>query len=476
VLKSIAAFLILQTQNKFVYQVGSRISKTNLKQYLEGTYNDYVDIDSSIHIRNISQKPIEFCHHVLSGIQLIITELILIALSMIAILLFNATLFLLLFAILMPAIILISFYTKRKLKTVRAHIKASADKAIQHLQEALSGFIESNIYEKNNFFIHRYTTYQDTLNKYLSELQTSQALPARWIEMFAVLGLFVLIWLNKTTGMDATIEIVTVAAFMAAAYKIIPGIVKIMNTAGQVKTYQYTLTGMGSYKQPPAENVKNISQKIRSIRFDNVSFAYHEKPLIERFSARMEAGSLIGLSGASGRGKSTLVNLMLGFLEPAGGSILFNEEETTSETRRHYFRKIAYAKQQAFLIHDTLVKNIILDDDGYDHPKFHDAARFAGLEHFLGNSPDEYHKQITENGRNISGGQRQRIALARAIYKDADLIILDEPFNELDEESENMIFNHCKKLTQKGKLILLITHNTAILSHCNQIISLHAEP
>ena len=103
-----------------------------------------------------------------------------------------------------------------------------------------------------------------------------------------------------------------------------------------------------------------------------------------------------------------------------------------------------------------------------DIQKIENIVKTTGIEEF----PGTYHKVITENGKNISGGQRQRIAIARALYKDADLIILDEPFNELDRDSENLLLQHFTELSKQGKIILLITHNKESLSFCNKIISL----
>ena len=97
---------------------------------------------------------------------------------------------------------------------------------------------------------------------------------------------------------------------------------------------------------------------------------------------------------------------------------------------------------------------------------------FAGINKLIGESPEGLGKIITENGKNISGGQRQRIAIARALYKDADLLILDEPFSELDEESECLMLQHLKKLSEAGKTIILITHNSKSLSACNKLVAL----
>jgi ABC-type transport system involved in cytochrome bd biosynthesis fused ATPase/permease subunit len=180
---------------------------------------------------------------------------------------------------------------------------------------------------------------------------------------------------------------------------------------------------------------------------------------------------MLGLSGSSGRGKTTIVHLLLGFLTPDEGKILINDREADTAGRRSYWSRIAYVKQQPFLLHDTVLKNISLTDGGWDKDRMRQVIDATGLRQ-MGGSDAVLTKMITENGKNISGGQRQRIAFARALYKEADLLILDEPFSELDEAAERDMLDYCLQLTRQGKTILLITHNKKNLSLCHKTILL----
>jgi ABC-type multidrug transport system fused ATPase/permease subunit len=466
-IKNLFGFLVFRMQYRYVYGVASGISKNNLLNYLEGSFSDYVNIDSSVHTRRIAQQPIEFSHYVLRGVQQIISQSILIVLTIVPILIYNPVLFPILFLILMPPVFLIAFFMKRRLNSIRVSGKTTSEKAIQHLKEALSGFIESNIYDSKNFFTNRYHRLQAKLNAYLSEQLIIQDLPSRLIEVFAILGLFILILINSFTTKSNSVQVLTIGAFVAAAYKIIPGIVKILNSAGQVKTYSFTMSNL-LYKQHTPVKKKDNNNAIVSFEFVNVSFSYEEEKVFNNFSLTMARGDFVGLSGISGRGKTTVINLLLGFLKPSSGTILINDSLTEATDRQEYWANISYIKQQPFLIYDSILNNIILDDNCEDIQRMENVVKAAGIEEF----PGRYNKVITENGKNISGGQRQRIAIARALYKDADLIILDEPFNELDRDSENLLLQHFTELSKQGKIILLITHNKESLSFCNKIISL----
>jgi ABC-type bacteriocin/lantibiotic exporter with double-glycine peptidase domain len=398
------------------------------------------------------------------------TECVLIILTVVAILLYDAGLFLLLLVSLLPAVILISFLARRRLRHIRVHLKTIGEKAIQYLKEALLGYVESNIYNKKSFFMQRYADYQQKLNNFLSDIQVIQGLPTRSVEVFAVLGLFILLAINQR-GNTGLVSIVTIGAFIAAAYKIIPGIVKVVNLNNQVRTYLFTVSNLG-YRRSKSRSSPS-SKAIDSIEFHSVGFLYEGKEVLKNLDLQIQKGEMVGISSPSGRGKTTLINLMLGFLEPAQGEILFNNEETSHEERKQFWKEISYVKQQPFLIYNTILNNITLDEVEPDKQLVKFAVDASGLDDLIKKNELGIHAIISENGKNISGGQRQRIALARAFYKNASLIILDEPFNEMDEASETKILHHLKNLCAEGKTIILITHNKRSLSFCTKIFPLN---
>jgi ABC-type bacteriocin/lantibiotic exporter with double-glycine peptidase domain len=139
---------------------------------------------------------------------------------------------------------------------------------------------------------------------------------------------------------------------------------------------------------------------------------------------------------------------------------------------KNYWPFISYVRQQPFLIHDTILRNIVLDEVSQSDKKLDHILEISGVNNFTHQSADGLNKMITENGKNISGGQQQRIAIARALYKDAGLILLDEPFNELDEVSTLSLLNYFKELSAAGHTVIMITHDSKSLSYCNKIISL----
>jgi len=470
--KSFGGYYIYKAQYRFVYRVASRLSGRNLLLYLEGSYEDHVHIDSSVLIRKICHQPIEFANYVLAGIQQITTEAILILLTVIALLIINAKLLAILSLVLLPAIAILRYVAKRRLSVVRKNAKAASEKTLQYLNEALSGFIESNIYDKNEFFSHRYTSFQSVMNTYLADLQITQGMPSRFFEVFAVFGLFVLIVAGEFTGAAKITDLFTLGAFVAAAYKIIPGISRIINLNSQVKTYEYTVNELKKESNNiPSPKKIFYREPLNSIEFKNVCFSYKEHSLISCVNFKMSNGTFIGIRGSSGKGKTTLINLLLGFLSPDAGEILFNAKPVDVAERRAVWSRVAYVKQEPFMVYDSVLKNITLFENDYDLKKISNIIDVTGLKTFTDRFPEGIEKIITEDGKNISGGQRQRIAIARALYKEADVIILDEPFNELDEPSELAMLHYFKQLTEAGKIVILITHNTESFTFCDDVIT-----
>lgn len=467
-IKNWLGYRLSSSESGFFYEVASRLSRQNISAYLHGDYRQFVQVDSSVYIRKISQQPIEFSTYVLTNIQQIITQGILIFFTVAAILLYHPVLFLLLFAILIPPVLLLAYFIKKRLSNIRSSIKTTSEKAIQHLNESLAGFVESNIYNRSDFFTQRYYQYQKQLNENIATQQSLQGLPPRLIEVFAILGLFALILISTFSGHFETINVLNIGIFMAAAYKIIPGIVKIMNSMGQIKTYRFVVDDLAKPQFVHGEIVQ--SKTLQSIAFKNVNYAYGNRPVVNDLSFKIHPGDMIGISGDSGIGKTTILNLLLGFLQENSGEIYFNGKITAFSDRRQYFGSISYLKQQPFFINDTIVKNITLADD-LNPSRLADAMTISGVDKLVAQYPDSIHKQITENGRNISGGQGQRIMLARALYHEFDLLILDEPFSELDELSEREVLGKLGKVTKEGKMILLITHNKENLAYCNKVLT-----
>jgi ABC-type bacteriocin/lantibiotic exporter with double-glycine peptidase domain len=475
-IKNLAAFLLARSHYRFISQVAVRLSAQNLSNYQLAAYEEFINIDSSIHTRKISYQPFEFGQFILTGLQQVITQTFLISLTVVAILIFNARLFFILLILLLPPVVVVFYFIKKRVSSIKKDIQLNNELSFQYLFDALKGYVESNIYNRNSFFLDRFINARKKFSRALFESQALQNMPGRIIEVFAILGLFILVVIATWTGIDDSRYLLTIGAFMAAAYKIIPGVVKIINVSGQMKAYEFAVSELATEKMKEQQAPQYDPGTIRSMQLKDLAFQYKDTPLFREVNLDIRQGDFIGITGVSGSGKTTLLQLILGFLPASRGKCYINDSPVTHEQIRKAWPGMAYVRQQGFLIHDTLLKNITLSEHVQDEKKLNLALDISGLDTLIDQSPDGLAQMILENGKNISGGQQQRITLARALYKNADLVLLDEPFNELDEESEMRILDHLRTLTGQGKMIILVTHNRKCLSYCNKILSLDGKP
>jgi len=472
-LKNLASFLVFRAQCHFRYAVSLRISRHNLLAYLEGSYDDYVHADSAMHISQINLQPVEFSQHVMEGLQQSVSEWAMIVLTVTAILLFNAKIFMLLLLLLLPPVVIAAWLTRRQLLTAKANIAGNREISMQRLKESIGGYVESNVYGREGFFTDRYYRSQKLQNKYLSALQVIQGMPTRLAEVFAVFGFLTLISIHHFAAKGQGEGFVTVGAFLAAAYKIIPGIARILNLHGQIRAYSYTLHDLvKKKKRNGGVRQDEATGGIASIAFRHVSFRYEQQYILKDLTLRIQAGGMVGIEGHSGRGKTTLLNILLGFLTPESGEVLFNDRPLNRAERYQWWKRISYVKQQPFILHDTLLTNITMEETEYDEARLRHVIYVSGLQPLIETWPLGVRTWISENGKNISGGQRQRIMVARALYKEADVFILDEPFSEMDEASEERLLGYFRQLTAEGKIVILITHNQKSLSYCDRVIVL----
>ena len=214
------------------------------------------------------------------------------------------------------------------------------------------------------------------------------------------------------------------------------------------------------------------SEEVLSIEFENVSYTYpgETTPALENINLQIKAGQNIALVGPSGAGKTTLINLLLGFIQPAEGQIIthavssiFHFPPSTSS--------IAWVPQKPYLFHDTITINLRLGKPDATPEEMMEAAKAAHLHKFIDTLPEKYETVIGESGARLSGGQAQRLALARAFLKNAPILILDEPTSSLDPETESLLEESTRRLMQ-GRTVITIAHRLNTIFRADQIIVL----
>jgi ABC-type multidrug transport system fused ATPase/permease subunit len=213
------------------------------------------------------------------------------------------------------------------------------------------------------------------------------------------------------------------------------------------------------------------------IRLDGLSFSYpaaRALPAIQDVSMEVPRGSMLALVGQTGSGKTTLADLLMGLVEPSAGQLLIDDVSLSSRNAQRWQRNIAHVPQSIFLTDSTIARNIALSlpHSPPDAARIVDAARKAQLHEFIASLPNGYETHVGERGVRLSGGQRQRLGIARAIYKDAPVLVLDEATSALDELTEGAVLDALQQLRKEGRTIIIVAHRFSTIRHCDLVARL----
>jgi len=222
---------------------------------------------------------------------------------------------------------------------------------------------------------------------------------------------------------------------------------------------------------PEPLNPKPLKAQGATIRFENVSFSYGQKPVLKNINLTIQPGQMVALVGRTGSGKTSIANLLLRFYDPQGGAILIGDTDLRSVSSRELRGNIAVVTQETILFNDSIRHNIELGRPGATNAEIEEAAKHAYAHEFIMEKPHLYETHVGEKGVNVSGGQRQRIAIARAILRNAPILILDEATNALDPEAEDIVQTALEKL-MKGRTTICIAHRLSTIQNADLIVVL----
>lgn len=373
-----------------------------------------------------------------------------------------------------PFMLMYIFGIKRRIRYYGKKELLARREQTRIVTEAYKGYAELEVNHAFPSLQHSFLKSLDTISFCRLKLETVYHLPLCLSELSVVIGL-TLLALSGTGNVKALVGI-----FAVGAFRLLPALRESLSAWTQIQNSVFCLriikAGMedlfSTFEEKPTAGLSFEKE----IAISNLSYTYPEgKRVLKEFDCTIRKGEYIGIRGSSGIGKSTLFNLLLGFLKPDGGEIRIDGVLLSAENRKLWHRRIGYVPQGVFILDGTLAENVALGCCDISKEKVKRILRQVRLDEWVDELPLGIDTLLGESGARLSGGQKQRVGIARALYKEADILLLDEATSALDTATECEINEMICGLRNdyRGLTVLSIAHRESSLAFCNRIITLN---
>jgi ABC-type multidrug transport system fused ATPase/permease subunit len=473
-----AFFLIYLSwrQSKFSATLSAYLSEKLFLGYLQKPYTFHLQNNSSTLIRNIQSEVSFFSSITQSAIGLTTEISIIISISFVLFYVtpLGATVVTLFFAV---SAYLFQLLTKKKLLFWGEQRQLHEGKINLHLLQGLGGVKDVKLFGRENYFLNKF----NDSNFYKANISTKQftlqQIPRLYLELLAVVGLLGLVIIMTLENASIQHLISTLGIFVVAAFRMIPSINRIMVSLQSIRFAEPVVDNLYiEFKKIQNDDLIKTS-KSQPVKFnseifiENLIYEYPDSnsTVLKSISLKIKFGEAVGFVGSSGSGKSTMVDLILGLLIPKSGRILVDGINIHNNIKS-WQKIIGYVPQSIYLTDDSLRRNIAfgIPDNEIDNYLISSAIKYAQIESFINNLPEGLDTVVGERGVRLSGGQRQRIGIARALYNNPEVLILDEATSSLDNETEKRIMDAVNLLKGK-KTLIIVAHRLSTLSDCDTI-------
>lgn len=480
IIKNIFMLLLYNLQANFVTKNQFKLSKELLENFMNRPYEYYLNASTGDIIR-IIQWDVGNVFMLLNNLLSFVSELFIFVALVVLLLVVDWGMTLGIAMLLGVTMFVTKFAFKKPL--VRAGEKTQKYSSIMNkwLLQSIEGIKEIKILHKEKKFIYQYELNGKKNAKVQKQNAVLSQTPRLLIETVSMCGMLGIIAIILASGRQIENMLPQIAAFGMAA-------VRLMPSANRMNTYLNAISFLEPSLITVCDNIdyvperkstkeilntgaikkKNLSSEIA---LSHIQYAYPnvETNLFEDANMTIPAGKSVAVIGASGAGKTTIIDILLGLLEPQKGSVLFDGIDVKTDYNG-WLSKIGYIPQSIFMLDDTIKGNIAfgLDDKDVDEDRVWEVLEDAQLADHIRSLPDGIYTEIGEKGVRLSGGQRQRLGIARALYHNPDILVFDEATSALDNETEAAIMDSINRFQGK-KTMVIIAHRLGTIKDCDYI-------
>ncbi|MBU3568167.1 ABC transporter ATP-binding protein [Polynucleobacter alcilacus] len=471
--------LLLWLTTRLSFATGTDLSIDIYRRTLYQPFTVHCDRNSSEVIDGISAKANGVIYSIIFPILTVIGSCILLIAILIVLLMVQPLIALITFGGFGFIYIVIIRLTRKQLMVDSKCVARESSHVIKSLQEGLGGIRDVLIDGSQEAYCKIYRDADASLRRAQSNIVFIGASPRYGMEALGMLLISALAY-SLAQQEDGIAEALPILGALAlGAQRMLPVLQQAYGSWTQINSGRASLKDtLELLDQPIPSYVTNPVPRLpfnQAITISKLKFRYGEEgpDVINHIDLTITKGSRIGIIGATGGGKSTLIDIVMGLLQPTDGVLMIDGQPITLANQRAWQSHIAHVPQVIFLADSTIEENIAfgIPVDQIDHSRVREAARQAQIADSIESWPKQYQTFVGERGIRLSGGQRQRIGIARALYKRADVIIFDEATSALDGKTEEAVMNAINSLN-KNLTLIIIAHRLTTLKNCTQIIEL----
>lgn len=482
VIKSIFLTYFLWRQSRFIFSIQTILSSRIFSAYLNQPWPFYLTKNSAVLINNATTQ-VGAATGLAQGLLIILSEGFLILGTLAVFIWINLIETIMAFLIIGFVIWIFNSKTRELIKKIGTDHYFQESERIKNLQQGFATIKEIKLYGLEDIFLNKYNHHNYICAKAGTTQFTLQGVPRIWIELIFVLTIlfFIFLALGNNNPNQNLISLMSFASLVAV--RLMPSVSKFTTAIQSIRFLMPAMSNLSKelYKYECKNTIRSdkklkVIDFSRSIQLKKVFFSYDSSKnyVLQDLNLIVPKGASIGIVGKTGNGKSTLIDLILGILEPSKGEILVDGINIKNNLNA-WQNLLAYVPQNFSLVDDTLISNIafgVLPNE-VNLQRVMYAIRLSQLDSFVSNLPEGVDTIIGERGARLSGGQKQRIGIARALYRDSQVLILDEPTSSLDQETENVFAKILSGMHKAGKTILIVSHRNDLLKYCDSVFELN---